>query len=130
MNNNIISIVSQAFYGNRTGTEIKVENMDNFILGNLDNKTEAWQKIDRTIVKIPNLDNIVLVYNKYQEENRLKYKDKVMNEEGYEIKPVATIPEINMEIYSRCIACRINENEEFESLHDGDYEKIEKYLAE
>lgn len=32
MKNEHISIISQAFYGNRTGTEIRRENIDRFIL--------------------------------------------------------------------------------------------------
>ena len=126
--NNTISIVSQAFYGNRTGTEIAPEKLDRFILGYLDDYPTDYP-IDRTIVKIPNEDNIVLVYNKYKEAERRKDKEKYFKKNEYILKPLATIPELNIEIYSRCIACRMNEYGEPESLQDGDYEKIVKYLA-
>lgn len=129
MNNNLISIVAQAFYGNRTGTEVKKENVDRFILGYLDDFPNEYP-IDRTIIKLPNTENIVLVYNKYKEEERKELKERVLKEENYVMSPLAVIPEKNIEIYSRCIVCRINENEELESIHNGDYEKFVKYLAE
>lgn len=129
VNKSTISIVAQAFYGNRTGTEIKPERVDAFILGYMDDTIGKYEKVDRTIVSVPNTDNIVIVYNKYQEEERLQRKEELLNNEGYELKPVAVIPENNIEIYSRCIVCRID-NGKLVSLQDGDYEKFAKYLAE
>ena len=70
MNNerkNAINIVAQSFYGNRTATEVSKENIDAFILGYMDNNVPSEKPIDRTIVRIPNTDNIVIVYNKYKE---------------------------------------------------------------
>ncbi len=130
MNNNILNIVAQAFYGNRTGTDIKRENVDAFILGNMDGVIDKHEKVDRTIVSVPNVDNIVIVYNKYQEEERLQRKEELLNNEGYELKPLVVIPESDTEIYSRCIVCRVDENGELNSLQNGDYEKFVKYLAE
>jgi hypothetical protein len=118
MKNNSIYIVAQAFYGNRTATEINSENIDRFILGYLDSSIKITEKIDRTIVRVPNTENIVIVYNKYEEE-----KHSNMN-------PLAIIPENNINIYSRCIVCRMNDNGEFESLESEDYDKFMKYLAE
>ena len=130
VNNNVLKIVAQAFYGNRTETEVKRENVDAFVLGNIDGIIDKYEKVDRTIVNVPNADNIVIVYNKYQEEERLQRKEELLNNEGYELKPVAVIPENNIEIYSRCIVCRIDSNGELDSLQNGDYEKFVKYLAE
>lgn len=130
MNKNMINIVAQAFYGNKVGTSIEVKNIDSFILGNLDGINASYEKVDRTIVKIPNTDNLVIVYNKYQEEDELKRKDELFKNKDYILKPTATIPEINFELYSRCIVCRVNDNGEFESLRDGDFEKFEKYLTD
>lgn len=130
MNNNLISIIAQAFYGNRTGTEIKKENVDRFILGILDNSIPISETVDRTIIPIPNLENLVIVYNKHQEAQKLKDKVEYFKEDGYELKPLAFIPEENLEIYSRCIVCRMNDDGELESLEEGDYEKFIKYLAE
>ena len=128
--NNTISIVAQAFYGNRTGTNIKKEDVDSFILGNLDGINGSNDIVNRTIVRVPNTDNIVIVYNKHEEEKRLKDKEDYFAKDNYELKPVVVIEEDGIEIYSRCIVCRINDNGELESLKDGDYEKFVNYLAE
>ena len=131
MNNakkNLISIVSQAFYGNRTATEVDVEKLDRFIIGYLDDFPNQYP-VDRTIVKVPNTDNIVIIYNNYREEERRAKKAKVFREEGYVIEPLAVIPEENIEIYSRCIACRMNADGELESLQDEDYDKLTNYLV-
>lgn len=130
MNKDLSSIVSQAFYGNRVSTEIKKENLDRFILGYVDSRIPVTEKLDRTIINIPNTNNIVLIYNKYQEEEKLKSKEELLKKENYKLKPLATIPESNVEIYSRCVVCRMNENGELESLQSGDYEKFVKYLSE
>lgn len=130
MTNNLISIIAQAFYGNRVGTEIKKENVDRFILGILDNSIPIMETVDRTIIPIPNMENLVIVYNKHQEEKKLKDKEEYLKKDGYELKPLAFIPEKNLEIYSRCIVCRINDEGELGSLEEGDYDKLIKYLAE
>ena len=124
-----LTIIAQAFYGNRTMTEIRPEDMDRFILGYLDRSLEVREPIDRTIVRVPGTDGLVLVYNKYQEEKRLREGEKLLREEGYEIKPLAIIPELNLTMYSRCIALRMDENGEFGSLQEGDGKFIEKYLS-
>ena len=111
-----VMILAQAFYGNGTRTTIDTENVDRFILGYIDNTLPVTEKIDRTVVKLPNEDNLVIIYNKYQEE---KYSH---------LKPLATIPELNLDIHSRCIACRMNELGEPESLENEDFEKINKYF--
>ena len=71
----------------------------------------------------------MLVYNRYQEEERLKKGEKLLREENYEIKPLAVIPEINLTLYSRCIALRMNEDGSFASLQEGDSRILVKYLA-
>ena len=124
-----LTIIAQAFYGNRTMTEISPKNIDRFVLGILDNSIEIIQPIDRTIVRVPGTDGLVLVYNKYQEEKRQRQGEELLREEGYEIKPLAIIPELGLTLYSRCIALRMNEKGEFGSLQEGDSEFIEKYLA-
>lgn len=120
-----IRIIAQAFYGNRTRTEINRKDVDRFILGYLDESVNMTEKVDKTIISVPNTDNIVIVYNKYQEEECLNRKNN-----GHKAKPLAVIPENNIKIYSRCIACRINEDGELESLQSGDFGKVKKYLAE
>lgn len=116
-----LRIMAQTFYGNRTETDIDVKNLDRFILGYIDSNIDVTEKIDRTIIKIPNSD-IVIIYNKYQEEKQLGKE--------YENKPLVVIPEMNLKIYSRCVVCRMNENEELKDFETEDYEVIKKYLAE
>ena len=131
---NQITIMAQGFYGNRTRTAINREEVDRFILGYLDDSIFMdGESIDRTIVHIPNTDNIVVVYNKYEEEEARQRKTELYETEKYTMKPLAVIAEDgenDIEIYSRCIVCRVNENGEFESLRESDYEKFVKYLAE
>jgi len=129
MKNELICIISQAFYGNRTDTEIRRENIDRFILGYQTDDFDTTEAIDRTVIHLPGSDNLVLVYNKYQEEERLKVKERALREDNYVIKPLAAIPELNLEIYSRCIVCRMNADGVFESLAEGDFEIWDRYLA-
>ena len=130
MNNNTIKIVAQAYYGNKVSTTIKKEDVDRFILGYMDDSIEVTEKIDRTIVYLPNLENIVLVYNKDFEKRELERKADLAKNEDYKLKPLAVIPELDMTLYSRCIVCRVDESGELASLEDDDYKKFEKYLAE
>jgi hypothetical protein len=118
--NNLLRIMVQGFYGNRTMTEICKEDMDAFILGYMDNSLPITEEIDRTIVHIPNTENLVVIYNKYQEESA----------KNSECKSLAIVPVNNTEIYSRCIACRMNNDGEFESLQNDDCNIIKKYFAE
>ena len=129
MKNELICIISQAFYGNRTGTEIRRENIDRFILGYQTDDVDVPEASDRTVIHLPGSDNLVLVYNKYQEEERLKVKERALREDNYVIKPLASIPELDLDIYSRCIVCRMNAAGEFESLGEGDFEIWGRYLA-
>jgi hypothetical protein len=61
-----------------------------------------------------------LIYNPIIEEEDKKKSTK----------PVAIIPDLNLEIYSRCIVCRIDDDGNFESITPSDYEAMKKYLAE
>ena len=124
-------IVAQAFYGNRTITYITEEEMDRFILGYLDASLSLMEdeKLDRTMIPIPGTDNLYLVYNKYQEEERLREKEHFLKEKEIKIHPLAIIPERDIVLYSRCIVCRMNEEGEFEDLENEDYIKFMQYLV-
>ena len=124
-----ILIVAQAFYGNRTVTEICEDEMDRFILGYLSNELTITEKIDRSIIHVPGSDNIVFVYNKYEEEKSREDRDRFLEEDNWEMKPLAVIPEMDIKLYSRCIACRLNEDGKFESLEDEDFIKFMHYLT-
>ena len=130
MNNNFITIMAQGFYGNRTITEIRKEEVDRFVLGYLDDKLKVREPINRTIIRVPGAEHIAIIYNKYEEEDRLKKKKTYFEMDGYVLKPLSTIPEYDLEIYSRCIVCRINEADELESLRPEDYELFIEYLAD
>ena len=91
--------------------------------------TRPKGEIDRTVVKVPGTDNVVMIYNKYEEEKCLAY-GRELAEEGRIIKPLAFIPEEGIEIYSRCIVCRMNEDRELESLQYEDLDKCLEYLDE
>ena len=129
MKNELICIIAQAFYGNRTGTEIRRENVNRFILGYQTDDFDVTEAINRTVIHLPGSDKLVLVYNEYQEEERLKVKECALREDNYVIKPLAAIPELNLEIYSRCIVCRMNAEGVFESVCENDYEIWGRYLA-
>ncbi len=88
-----------------------------------------YKRIDRTIIKLPGTDNVVLIYNKYEEERSLKRKEKLLKEKGYHLKPLAVIPETGVELFSRCAACRMDPDGNLQSLQGEDYELLWKYLA-
>ena len=127
---NLITVMAQAFYGNRTITETTPESMDALVLGYLDRKLCNKERIDRTIVPIPGSDKVVLVYNKNQEEEYRKDRKEQLREMGRDMKPMACIPEKGITLYSRCLACRIDETGTLQSLHPEDCKLLFKYLAE
>ena len=124
-----LTILTQAFYGNRTITEIRPESIDRFILGYICDVGAVREPIDRTIVRVPGTDNLVFIYNKYKEEEYLRRKEELLREENYEMKPLAVIPELDLKLYSRCIGLRMNEDGSFESIQRGDDVIMVKYLA-
>ena len=79
----------------------------------------GYDKIDKTIIHIPNT-NIVVIYNKYQEE------ETVANNTT---QPLVSIKENNIDIYSCCAICRLNNDGKFVSLEREDFDKVEKYLV-
>ena len=134
--NDQIAILIQQFYGNRTVTFINPDEFDAIMLGCLDKKwfeeRHDREKIDRTIIRVPDTDNVVLVYNKYQEEERLKELQHFIQEvykNRYRFNPSAVIPEMGIVLFSRCIACRINEDGALISLEKEDYTKVVQYLT-
>ncbi len=138
-NENKIPVLIQAFYGNRTVTFINPDHFDGIMLGYLNHelfeKSRAHhnEKIDRTIVRLPGTENLVLVYNKYQEEEALNSLQEFIQElrrTESRYNPTAVIPELGLVLYSRCIVCRMNENGELSGIEAGDTEKAVKYLAQ
>jgi hypothetical protein len=114
-----IKVMMQGFYGNRTMVDIKEEDIDYMLLGILDKKLMPIEnyKVDRSILHIPSAEHIVIVYNKYKEEEK-----ETMN-------ITVNIPEIKFTLHSKCIICRMNNDGEFESLEAEDLDKFINYLA-
>lgn len=125
----MIFIIAQGFYGNRTGTEIRKEDIDGFILGYQSSGALVDRPVDRAVIHLPGSENLVLIYNKDREADWMEMKERAIRESNYIIKPLATIPEMDLEIYSRCIVCRMTADGVFESLDEGDYEIWGRYLA-
>lgn len=138
-----IFIVAQHFYGNRTGTEIRKENINFFLKGILSPELFPGEDktVDRKIVKIPGTDNLVIVYDQNQEDEYVnvefseqyaelgkEYKEHTGREMTMHIS--CEIPEIGFKIHTRCFACRIDENGELQSLEDGDGEKYIRYFTD
>lgn len=135
-NNDQMAILAQGFYGNRTVTFIDSGDFDAMLLGYLDaglfNKMRDKGKIDRTIIRLPDTENLVLVYNRYSEEERLKELQifiQKIHENKFRFNPTVVIPEMGIVLYSRCFVCRINENGELISLKEEDCPKVMKYLT-
>ena len=140
--NDMISIITQYFYGNRTGTQIQRDWVDNFLRGQLSRDhydPRDVQDVVRKTVRVPGSENIVIVYDQTQE-------DRYVNEEfpqryaedgaaylerwGEELKMQVSceIPEIGFEIHTRCFACRMDENGNLQSLQDDDYKQFIHYF--
>jgi len=120
----LLIILAQAYFGNRTVTEITPDRIDSFILGfassEIAERMIRPEDIDRTIVRIPETENLVLIYNRYQDENNKKRESTM----------TAKIPEIGLELNSRCIVCRMNNDGSFASIEEEDFQKVMQYLAE
>lgn len=121
---NSIRVVVQGFYGNRTSLIIGQGNLDRVLQGVLSDEFSLDYDIDRTIIEVPDTDGLVIIYNKYQEEDTRK--SRYFNEE----RPLCAIPEKGVKIYSRCIACRLDESGEPVSIKYEDYDIILKYFME
>lgn len=132
---NLIFIVSQFYYGNRTGTEVRRDDVDYFLRGicpspyrdelTKEDKDfialyEKEEPVDRQYIRVPKDENIVIVYDRTQEEKALR--------EGRTDYISCSIPELGITLYTRCFACRIDENGVLQSLEDGDGEKYIDYF--
>ena len=131
----MIFIVAQGFYGNRTGTEIRRDEVNYFLKGILSPELFPGEdeSVDHRIIKVPGSDHVVIIYDQNQEDEYMNVKfPKMLAEDGAKyfentgrrLTPwvSCSIPEIGVELHSRCFACRIDENGEFQSLEDDDGE--------
>lgn len=137
-----IYIVSQYFYGNRTGTEISLDWVDHFLRGQLSREHYGPNDVldvVRKIVRVPGTDNIVIVYDQTQEDRYVNVEfPEIYARDGADYKErwgeeltmhvSCEIPEIGFKIYTRCFACRMDCNGVMQSLEDGDGEKFIHYF--
>lgn len=116
------------------GTEVTTmqkEAVDYFILGytGLPREGMVDDKIDRTIVHIPNEENLVVLYNKYFEEREVQRKQEVLAENNYVLMPTIHIDEIGLNLYSTCVVCRLADDGSVKSIVADDYAKFKQYLS-
>ena len=140
--NEKIFIIAQQFYGNRTGTEIKINDINFFLKGILSPELFPGEgkSVELKVVKVPGTDNIVIVYDQNQENEYINVKfPKQLAERGKEYKErtgkemtmhiSCEIPEIGFKIHTRCFACRLDSNGAFKSLENDDGAKFIKYFT-
>lgn len=122
-----MEVMSQGFYGNnnRTMTVVKKDCIEQFIVNGCELMTDdEYDKIKLTTVKVPNTENIVIIYDATQEE-----QVREDNNRNHNRKCLVSIDELGLNLYSTCIFCRQNENGEYSSIQSEDFEKYEKYLT-
>lgn len=126
-----ISIITQCFYGNRTGTEIRRNDVKAFIRGSLSPMPgEDFSDVVLKTIPVPGNENIVIVYDQTDEDKYIhvkypKYAEEYRQKYGEELHyATCIIPELGIELHTRCFACRIDENGVLQSLEDGDKDKF------
>ena len=88
-------------------------------------------KTDRTFVRLPNTENLYLIYNRYQEERYLKGREKGESLGRFRgDSPIVNVHENDLHIYSRSLIVRMNPSGAVEDLQDGDIEKIRPFLCD
>lgn len=125
MNDELIRVMIQAFYGNRTITETSGDEIGWLLLGWTGEKGIKFGKsidADKFAIKKVNIPDTeyMIVYNPVAENDTDERAEK----------PLGFIPEIGLEIYSRCLICRRDKDGNYESLKPEDYDVVKKYLAE
>lgn len=141
MTEGTITVIAQCFYGNRTATNVRPENINAFLRGSIDGQyyDPARKPVDRKIIPVPGAEHIVIVYDQNQEEKYLtedfpklyeRIADDYKKSTGKELSPYVSchIPALGITLHTRCFACRIDENGNFCSLQSGDGEKFIDYF--
>lgn len=139
--NERIFIVTQCFYGNRTGIEINPNRANYFLRGYVGGgcHPDAVKDVDMKVINVPSAEEIVIVYDQTQEDEYLNVefpetyaRDGARYKEtwGEELRPYVSchIPELEITLHTRCFACRMGDNGEFRSLEKGDGEKYIRYF--
>lgn len=127
---NVIHVMVQAFYGNCVITMVDTKDADRLIHGN---PTFMYEKVDRKTVRVPDHENLVILYDAGEEERLRERFAKLMKERRTESggpKPLCVIPEYSLELYSRPLACRMDESGKLLSIEQEDIEIICRYFVE
>ena len=140
--NNSIFVISQFFYGNRTGSKIERDWVDHFLRGHISRDPDGFmdvQDVVRKTVRVPGSENIVVVYDQTQEDRYVNVEfPEIYAEDGAEylarwgeelkMHVSCEIPEIGFKIHTRCFACRMDENGVLQSLEGDDYKQFVHYF--
>ena len=140
---NYIDVIAQQFYGNRTCTKICEDEMDFFLKGILSPEQFPGEEktVMRKVVRIPNAEYLVVVYDQHQEDEYVNAEFPViyaregkryLKRWGEELKMHVSceIPEIGFKIHTRCFACRMTSSGEFEAIQPEDYSIIKLFFVE
>lgn len=132
----LISIITQCFYGNRTGTEINRDDVKGFIRGwQIPVSEDYVRDVELKTIHVPGDKHVIIVYDQTAENEYLnvefpqyakEYREKY--DEELQMKATCSIPELGIELHTRCFACRIDKNGVFQSLEDGDEDKFIEYF--
>ena len=129
-NKDTIWVMAQAIQANRSAVEIHEKEIDGLLQGcPFDPPEDLRFPVDRTIVKIPETEDLFLMYNKFQEGAMKMIKDELLLMNEYQLRPMAVIIAEDLIVYSRCIVLRMDEEGHIGSLHEEDVPKVIKYLA-
>ena len=140
--NQKIHIVAQQFYGNGTHTTIDLADVDYFLRGILEPQLfpHNADSVIRKVVRIPNNEHIAVVYDQHQEalyvndefpayyaSEAQAYRDVT----GHELTMPVTckIPEIGLELHTRCFVCRVDAHNQLCSLESSDIQIVNRYLT-
>ena len=135
--NRSIYVIAQQFYGNGTGTEIRVDEVDRFLRGYIDSSImmSEDEKVDRRMIEIPGSDGIVVVYDQNQEDEyvNVEFPERYARDNewyresfGSDMKMDVSceISEIGFKIHTCCFACRVDANGDLQGLQAGDGEVV------
>ena len=141
-NTDLIAIIAQHFYGNLTGTEIRREHINHSLVGNLNPKLFPNDDKDvvRKVIHLPGAEHIVVLYDQTQEDRYVNVSfpecyardaEEYRKHTGRELKMQVScvIPELDITLHTRCIACRMNENGEPEDIRPEDFDIVARYFT-
>lgn len=137
-----LHVIAQQFYGNKTHTTIDKADVDYFLKGILEPQLfpHDADSVIRKVVRIPNAEYIAVVYDQHQEDlyaheefpayyasEAQAYRDAT----GHELTMPVTfkIPEIGLELHTRCFVCRVDAHNQLCSLESSDIQIVNRYLT-